>query len=154
MISLSDYAGKLYAQPGMQSLLLSLQDDDGDDVLLLLMACWLGQQCVAADVAQWRQLHAQQAGWREQVIEPLRAVRRRLANDAAAIEVYEQAKRAELAAEYQRLAWLQQAYPQTVQAACSAEESIRAHLALCSANPAYRLEPLLQAATRLPLSAE
>ena len=41
MAGLADYAGWLYGQPGMQELLLGLQDEHGEDVLLLLTACWL-----------------------------------------------------------------------------------------------------------------
>ncbi|NLY58801.1 MAG: DUF2390 domain-containing protein, partial [Gammaproteobacteria bacterium] len=36
MQGLADYAGRLYAEPGMQELLLWLQDEAGQDVLLLL----------------------------------------------------------------------------------------------------------------------
>src|SRR5690606_27078201 len=76
MTGLSDYAGWLYARPGMQALLLGLQDEAGQDVLLLLTACWLGQRKVPVEAQLWRSLQVLQAPWRQQVIEPLRQVRR------------------------------------------------------------------------------
>lgn len=108
MQGLSDYAGWLYGQPGLQSLLLELQDEAGLDVLLLLTACWLGQRPANADAALWRSLHASQTLWQARVIAPLRQVRRALADEPATSHLYEQVKACELAVEWHQLAVLEQ----------------------------------------------
>lgn len=108
MQGLCDYAGWLYVQPGLQSLLLELQDEAGLDVLLLLTACWLGQHPAAADAALWQSLRTSQRSWQAEVITPLRQVRRVLAHEPASRHLYEQVKACELAAEWHQLAVLEQ----------------------------------------------
>lgn len=105
--SLTEYAGWLYGQPGVEPLLLELQDQAGADVLLLLVACWLGRTAVPADLVLWQRLHADQTPWREQVIDPLRQVRRALANNTQTAALYKQVKACELAAEWHQLKQLE-----------------------------------------------
>jgi uncharacterized protein (TIGR02444 family) len=71
-----------YALPGVAAALITLQDRDGFDVNLMLFALWLGisghgriscDGLAAADRAI--------ANTRSEIVEPLRALRRRLKND-------------------------------------------------------------------------
>lgn len=147
MSGLSDYAGWLYAQPGVESLLLTLQDEAGQDVLLLLTACWLGRRQVAADAQLWRSLHGCQTPWREQVIAPLRQVRRTLAGDSATGALYQQIKACELAAEWHQLGVLEQLCQRGVATNEPALDCILAHLHRCGGDPAdQRLQQLATAA--------
>ena len=68
-----DWAVAVYERPGVAEVCLRLQDAHGQCVPLLLWAAWSGetQPAVAAEAA------ARARSWLE-VIEPLRAVRRRL----------------------------------------------------------------------------
>ncbi|WP_193073331.1 TIGR02444 family protein [Pseudomonas sp. FME51] len=146
-LSLAEYAGQLYAQPGVETLLLSLQDEAGEDVLLLLTACWLGSRGVAADQALWQSLHARQSPWRQQVIEPLRQVRRSLTGDPGAVTLRDQVKACELAAEWHQLAQL----AQLCEGLTGSDESlhgIRAHLQFCCATSSTRLDQLAELAWR------
>ena len=131
MTGLTDYAGWLYAQPGMQELLLGLQDEAGQDVLLLLTACWLGQRRVSAEPALWRSLHAAQTPWREKVIQPLRQVRRHLAGSSAAAALYEKVKACELSAEWHQLAELERLCAGVASSEEAPQACIAAHLAQC-----------------------
>lgn len=74
-----DYSLEAYARPGVADACLGLQDRLGVDVNLLLFACWVadrGGGALSRD--DWRRLSRTIAGWRTQVVEPLRAVRRYL----------------------------------------------------------------------------
>lgn len=132
MAGLAEYAGGLYAQPGMQQLLLELQDDGGHDVLLLLTACWLGRWQRRADPGLWQAIHQYQAPWREQIITPLRQVRRTLAGDVAVTELYEQVKACELAAEWHQLTMLEGLCAASGSSGEGPANCILAHLAQCS----------------------
>lgn len=129
-LSLTEYAGRLYVQPGVEPLLLELQDEDGQDVLLLLVACWLGARGVRADAPLWQSLRERQTPWRDRVIEPLRQVRRALTGDAGAATLRSQVKDCELAAEWQQLARLQQCCEPLVPDEVPPEPAIQAHLLL------------------------
>lgn len=131
MTGLTDYAGWLYVQPGMQALLLALQDDAGQDVLLLLTACWLGQRQVRADSELWTSLHASQTPWREKVIQPLRQVRRHLAGNAVTAALYERIKACELDAEWHQLAVLERLCAGVVSSGDAPQDCMAAHLAQC-----------------------
>lgn len=146
MPGLSDYAGWLYAQPGVQKLLLALQDEAGQDVLLLLAACWLGQGRVAAQADLWQSLHSCQAPWRVQVIQPLRQVRRALA-DAAAPALYEQVKACELATEWHQLEVMERLCQSVSMTDDEPQACILAHLQLSGADGAdTRIQQLAAAA--------
>jgi len=67
-----------YRRPGVADACLSLQDGDGADVNLLLFFLWLAtlRRCVSPETARAVSTRAER--WREDVVEPLRALRRRL----------------------------------------------------------------------------
>ncbi len=102
-----DYACELYRREGSEQLLLGLQDDQGADVLLLIAACWVGLRGIDLDVGEWRDVVVWHTPWREQVIEPLRRVRRHLLGHTGRSSLYEQVKAAELAAEKEQLVRLE-----------------------------------------------
>ena len=70
-MSLWDWARAAYARPGVEASCLSLQDDDGQSVCLLLWAAWRGP--VDAETREGAADIARQ--WQEVAIEPLRGVR-------------------------------------------------------------------------------
>lgn len=131
-LSLPEYAGQLYAWPGVEPLLLELQDAAGQDVLLLLTACWLGVRGSPADGHHWQLLQAQQAPWRQQVIEPLRQVRRALTGNHAAAALRAQVKECELAAEWHQLAQLEHYCEALEVGKVPPDAAVAAHLALCA----------------------
>lgn len=119
-----EFALTFYARPGVQQTLLSLQNDAGMDVLLLLTALWLGkQQCLLPDSLA-------EAGdyfrWREQVILPIRQARSHLNAEPLRSQLAvlrKQLLQSELQAEQEGIrlifSWLQQ-QALTEQADCSA----------------------------------
>lgn len=151
MVGLADYAAVLYAQPGVQELLLGLQDEADQDILLLLTACWLGRRRAVASGHLWQSLHACQTPWREQVIIPLRQVRRTLANSLINDSLYEQVKACELATEWHQLDCLEQLCQDAGRAEDSAHTCVLAHLVHCYSGPNdVRLEQLVTAALQYP----
>lgn len=72
------YASALYALPGVAEACLDLQDREGADVNLLLLACWLASRGVRLDAAAAERLRAVAAAWRGPVLVPLRRARRAL----------------------------------------------------------------------------
>jgi uncharacterized protein (TIGR02444 family) len=98
-----------YARPGVSARCIALQDQEGRDVNILLLALYaglvLGRRLGVADFAA---LEAGSALWRERVTGPLRAVRRDLkplAGDPAIAALRSSVQAAEIEAE--RLAQLQ-----------------------------------------------
>ncbi|GGJ04765.1 TIGR02444 family protein [Halopseudomonas pertucinogena] len=147
MAGLADYAGWLYGQPGMQTLLLELQDEAGQDVLLMLSACWLGRQQREAEPQLWQELHAAQRPWRERVIQPLRQVRRGLAGNPDVAALYEQVKACELAAEWHQLTVLERLCAGAAGTGQAPRDCVLAHLArCCGSTQDVRLHTLASAA--------
>jgi uncharacterized protein (TIGR02444 family) len=73
---------KLYARPGVAEALIALQDRAGRDVNLMLFALWAGAvRGVHLDSRALAAAEAAIGGLRGDVIEPLRALRRRLKAD-------------------------------------------------------------------------
>lgn len=68
---------RLYGRPGVAELCLLLQDGYRANVNLLLLCCWLNRHLDDADFNRLE--HALQT-WQDEVVAPLRAVRRRLKN--------------------------------------------------------------------------
>lgn len=95
----------LYAAPGVAEACLTAQDRHGTDVNLLLWAVWLAVHGHNLTVAELAAAEHAIRPWREEVVWPLRAVRRRLktgplpAPDAATESLRTQVKTAELEAE-------------------------------------------------------
>jgi len=86
-----DWAVAAYARPGVAEACLELQDTSGQNVPLLLWAVWRGGD-VAAAVGLAR-------AWDDEVVGPLRGVRRRLKGGAGAEALSERVKAVELEAE-------------------------------------------------------
>lgn len=78
------YSLDLYGRDGVEATCLSLQDRKGLDVNLLLWALWLGSLGIALDRRQAAEAEMAIAGFRADVVQPLRTIRRHLkALDAA-----------------------------------------------------------------------
>lgn len=107
-----DWAIAVYERPGVAEACLRLQDAHGQCVPLLLWAAWSGEtdQALAAEAA------SQARSWLA-IIEPLRAVRRRLKSpvsrddDGARLPLRERVKATELAAEQALMAGLEALSP-------------------------------------------
>lgn len=99
-----DWSLDIYGRPDVEETLLDLQDRLGLDVNLLLFACWAGATGRGRlPDADWTRLIEGTAGWRANVVEPLRAVRRHLKdrrNAAGAVALREKVKVLELEAEH------------------------------------------------------
>lgn len=102
-VALAEYVSRLYPQPGVEPLLLRLQNEQDLDILLLLAACWLGCSGRAAAVADWRAICTWQAPWHQQVIAPLRAARVAARGLAGDTPLYAQIKACEQATEWYQL---------------------------------------------------
>ncbi|MFN3348947.1 TIGR02444 family protein [Pseudorhodoplanes sp.] len=70
---------RVYAEPGVAEECLAAQDNLGVDVNVLLFAAWLGtERGIALDRTGLARVEAAVAGWADDIVTPLRAVRRRL----------------------------------------------------------------------------
>lgn len=76
--SLWEFALKTYGAPGVSEACLVLQDESGVDVPVLLFALWLGANSVELTRGELQRIDDRVRAWREDVVQPLRAVRRRL----------------------------------------------------------------------------
>lgn len=100
-MTLWDWSVRAYARPGVQDICLSLQDDDGQSVCLLLWAAWRGPVDAETLEAAVETAHS----WNRTAIGPIRAVRRTLKkpvpdmDDARRLALRDQIKRVELSAE-------------------------------------------------------
>jgi uncharacterized protein (TIGR02444 family) len=105
----------LYADPAVAQELIKRQDAEGLDVVLHLFAQWCAAQGQPLDDAALADAAATMAGWRTQVIAPLRSLRRAMktldADPGLREAVRSQVQAAELAAERAQVsmlcAWLQ-----------------------------------------------
>lgn len=91
-----------YRIPALAATCLDLQDRFGMDVNLLLYAAWLAHLNRRLDEHHLRDLDAQLGDWREQVVRPLRALRRQLGGYERAAAVHEELKTLELRAEQEQ----------------------------------------------------
>ncbi|CDN50736.1 TIGR02444 family protein [Neorhizobium galegae] len=73
-----DFALRLYGTPGVGEACLLLQDDSGVDVPVLLFSAWLEKNSVALSPTEVARIDGRVADWRNEVVKPLRAARRRL----------------------------------------------------------------------------
>jgi uncharacterized protein (TIGR02444 family) len=94
---------RLYGGPGVQQVLLRLQDEKGADVTLILYILWRAWCGYRLDAESLRVIEQRTRPWRDEVIRPLRTVRRAmkgLVGGAPAPEALrERIKDAELEAE-------------------------------------------------------
>ena len=102
-----DYSLEVYARDGVADALLALQDEFGLDVNMLLYAAWLAARGLQLDTAHLAPLEARVAPWREQVIRPLRRLRRQWRDYPQAGALRDALKGLELQAEQsqQALMW-------------------------------------------------
>jgi uncharacterized protein (TIGR02444 family) len=141
---LADYVSRLYPRPGVESLLLRLQNERDLDVLLLLAACWLGCGGRPATVADWRAICAWQSPWHQQIIGPLRAARiavRGLGGDG---ELYVLLKESEQGAEWFQLARLEAECLRLIPAD-DAEPDCLQHLVSCCVGQGVAVSEALRA---------
>jgi uncharacterized protein (TIGR02444 family) len=93
----------LYARPGVQQILLQLQDGNGADVTTVLYILWRASCGSRLDAKALILIELRTQPWREEVIRPLRTVRRAMkgliAGRPAAEALRERVKAAELEAE-------------------------------------------------------
>ncbi len=78
---------RFYRKPGVADACIALQDGCGVDVNVMLFLLWLAteRRCVATtEVA--RDVCARAAPWRDDVVAPLRTIRRRLKDGSALVE--------------------------------------------------------------------
>lgn len=94
---------EVYARPGVEQILLDLQDRLGLDVNLLLFACWIAMnRRRPLTVGECERLVAATRDWRDNVTVPLRGIRRFMKAEhgmAGAQMFREKVKRLELEAE-------------------------------------------------------
>ncbi|WP_075179446.1 TIGR02444 family protein [Neptunomonas phycophila] len=119
----------VYAQPEVEALCLSLQNDHGLSINRLLFAGWLASEKKELDLDVLAQTHA--IRWQSEITAPLRTLRYRVRDDLklAAAGVYGAMRRAELEAERVELAFLYDAslaWPQ--QTAKTVKELVTANL--------------------------
>ncbi len=113
-----DASLRVYAQPGVAHLCLTLQDTWQLDVNLLLFCLHAGGQGHLLTAAELQALDAAAAPWRDHVVRPLRSVRRWLKGQAPSLPepadaqaLRQQTQAAELAAECCQQLAMAQAVP-------------------------------------------
>ena len=84
-MSLWERASRAYESAEVERLCLALQDDHGQCVSYLLWAIWAGEQGRPVDAGLAARAAALALDWDESVLQPLRAVRRRLKSSVAGI---------------------------------------------------------------------
>ncbi len=96
-----DFAVTTYASPQVGEACLTLQDEQGVDVPMLLFALWLAANNITLSKSSLISIDRRISEWREQVIWPLRDLRRRLKSGPypAPSEETEQLRQAVKAAE-------------------------------------------------------
>jgi uncharacterized protein (TIGR02444 family) len=77
---------RFYRKPGVADACIALQDGCGVDVNILLFLLWLATERRCVRTAAVRELCARTAPWRNDVVAPLRTIRRRLKDGSALIE--------------------------------------------------------------------
>ncbi|MFV3128790.1 TIGR02444 family protein [Niveispirillum sp. KHB5.9] len=125
----------LYATPGVAHACLLAQDSHGADVNLLLWAVWLAAQGHDLTPAELADAQAATTPWRDEIVRPLRAIRRQLksgpapAPDTATESLRTQVKAAELEAERIQQSVLQ-TLPKARRTGGTVADLLRANLSL------------------------
>ena len=84
-----NFSLQLFRKPGVGPACIALQDGLGLDVNLLLFCCWHGRENRALSEADVRRAIGAAEGWQRDVVQPLRAVRRRLKAGVAPVSAAE-----------------------------------------------------------------
>ena len=111
--SLWDFCLAIYGQAAIEQSCLRLQDQNGANVNVLLWLCWLADRGIALDQQQLDLGLYKIATWHDDVVAPLRQLRRAikqdyLYNQEVTEPAREAIKTAELAAEKVELDWLEE----------------------------------------------
>jgi len=75
-----------YRRPGVADACIALQDGCGVDVNILLFCLWLATAKRRIGLAEAQAVCAKAGGWRDDVVVPLRRLRRRLKDGSALVE--------------------------------------------------------------------
>ncbi len=73
-----DYSLRAFRTEGVAPALIALQDRAGAHVNLMLFCCWAASEGVAVDPKMLRAAKQSAGAWQREIVEPLRALRRRL----------------------------------------------------------------------------
>lgn len=103
-----DFITRLYAQPGVASACLALQDRHGVDVTLMLFCLWRGSINDAISNAHMAALTVAAREWREATVLPIRAARRWLKQRPNQDSLYRSVLSAEIDSEHGELLMLAQ----------------------------------------------
>jgi uncharacterized protein (TIGR02444 family) len=116
-LGLWDFSVRFYERDGIAALCLAWQDEYGVDVTVLLLAAWAASRRQELSVGDLSLAEEEIAPWRNEIVEPLRTMRRRLKRDpspaapAEIVGVRNLIKSAELEAERVALAVLERHRP-------------------------------------------
>ncbi len=102
------YSLTVYRQPGVEALLVKLQDNHQADVNLLLCCAWLGSEGQVLSTEDLQSLLDVSSLWRQQCVKPLRGVRRFLKGRPGNEAFREQVKTLEIEAEQRQQALIYQ----------------------------------------------
>lgn len=103
-----DFSLRTYATAGVSGACLELQDQQGADVNMVLYCCWAGDRAQPLSEAAFQSALDFSLQWGEQVVRPLRSVRRWMKQEVgshslvvakSSLELRERIKELELAAE-------------------------------------------------------
>lgn len=89
-----------YRKPGVEPILLQLQDRFDVDINMVLCCCWLASEFRSVSLELQADLISEAKVWRDSCVKPLREVRRFLKSQGVDEGVYQQAKTLELSAEH------------------------------------------------------
>lgn len=151
-----DFSLDFYARPGVPAACLALQEGAGADVNVVLFLLHLAAHGRALDGAEIADIDAAVAGWRAQVVQPLRAARRALKAPPAAFAGESSArlrtavKRDELEAERLQQLTMEALFPPAATGragapAAAARANLDAYAARLPRPPAAALATLLAA---------
>jgi uncharacterized protein (TIGR02444 family) len=132
-----DFSIGFYAQAGVAAACLELQDQAGADINVLLYLFFMASRSRQLDGAEVALLDTAVSTWRDQVVQPLRAVRRHMKSVApqfdreATSRLREEIKRSELAAERIEQHTIERLFPPSTfgHNAASCDAAIRASIA-------------------------
>ena len=130
-----DFSLAVYADPAVAQSCLALQDAGGVDVNMALFVLWQGVHGRRLSLTEVHAMDDHVARWREEIVRPLRGVRRSLKQPAAGWPPAEsetlrsRIKREELEAERLQQAMLETAFPRGAgEHACDARDALAANL--------------------------
>ena len=147
-----DFSLASYSRDGVPESCLALQDDFNLDVNVLLYGAWLASQDKRLETEHLAALEVVIKPWREQVVEPLRALRRRWREYPPAEVLRGEVKRLELQAERRQqdmmLAYLQAASEPPAASQPLQENLLQVARFTCPDQPGWR-QPVRRLASKL-----